>query len=202
MQILTLRCLSVSFASVLGSLEGALSHFAPIMNRDLARVALLAVAVALPTMAQEANLEMGYKPYGTYHGSDIETVSVTNGNLSVRIPLVSYPQRGDLQLNFGLAWDNLGFSAEVVCDPFGNNCKNLWDQCGSPVGGGCIGVFSYDDHDLRVSRQQLFCLLPSCSRGDSIFIYVARNGDNREQEMVDLGGGILRSTNAAGLYGS
>lgn len=49
------------------------------------------------------DVEVGLKPFGSYHESDIDSVNLLNGDLSVKIPLVSYPQRGDLTLDFFLS---------------------------------------------------------------------------------------------------
>jgi len=51
------------------------------------------VSVALGQTAP--NLENGFKPYGSYHGSGFETVSEMNGNLTIHLPWsFVYPQRG------------------------------------------------------------------------------------------------------------
>jgi len=49
-----------------------------------------------PVFAQTApDLENGFKNYGSYHGSDIDTVDLKSGNLMVHIPMPwTYPQRG------------------------------------------------------------------------------------------------------------
>jgi hypothetical protein len=39
---------------------------------------------------QAAN-EQGIKPYGSYHGGDIDSVNVSNGHLELRIPLLGHP---------------------------------------------------------------------------------------------------------------
>jgi hypothetical protein len=45
----------------------------------------------------------GLVPNQKYHGGDIDSVNLTNGGLTVQIPLVSYPQRGGkLRLEFVL----------------------------------------------------------------------------------------------------
>ena len=38
--------------------------------------------------------ELGFKPYGSFEGGNIDTVDLMNRALHVRIPVVSYPQRG------------------------------------------------------------------------------------------------------------
>jgi RHS repeat-associated protein len=52
------------------------------------------------------NEEQGLKPYDTLHGDDLDSVSVTNGGLTLHIPLVSFPQRGDLDLSFFVSFSN------------------------------------------------------------------------------------------------
>ncbi len=80
---------------------------------------LVAIAAFLmaraPGMAQnDVNLDQGLKPYGSYMGGNLDTVSLTNGNLMLHIPLVSYPQRGGrLNLAFYLRYNNKGFAAIV-----------------------------------------------------------------------------------------
>jgi len=66
---------------------------------------LAAVAVILSTgislLGQDSpNMEQGIKPYGSYHGGDLDSVNLLNGNLTLHIPLISYPQRGDLKISF------------------------------------------------------------------------------------------------------
>jgi hypothetical protein len=47
-------------------------------------------------------------PLRTYHGSNIDSVDLDTGNLSVRIPLVSYPQRGGVHhLNFSYNYSGI-----------------------------------------------------------------------------------------------
>ncbi len=49
-----------------------------------------------------AGLEQGIKPYGSYEGGDIDSISMVNGGLTLRIPLISFPQRGG-RLHFGVS---------------------------------------------------------------------------------------------------
>jgi len=58
---------------------------------------LFSAAFAPSARAQltvDPTLERGLKPYGTFEGGAIDSVSTTNGNLNLHLPLVSYPQRG------------------------------------------------------------------------------------------------------------
>src|SRR5581483_901280 len=72
----------------------------------------LAVLAAAPCLAQTSpNLEQGFKPYGSYQGGNIDSVSLTNGNVILHIPIVSYPQRGGkLRLNFMALYNNKGWT--------------------------------------------------------------------------------------------
>lgn len=48
------------------------------------------------------NEEQGMKPYDSWHGGDLDSISMTNGSLLLHIPLVSFPQRGNLDLSFSI----------------------------------------------------------------------------------------------------
>src|SRR5579864_2292944 len=55
----------------------------------------------LPSSAQtNVNEEQGMKPYDSWHGGDLDSLSMTNRGLVLHIPLVSFPQRGNLDLSF------------------------------------------------------------------------------------------------------
>jgi hypothetical protein len=40
------------------------------------------------------DLEQGMRPYGSYHGGDLDHISMSNGNLFVHADLMAYSQRG------------------------------------------------------------------------------------------------------------
>src|SRR6476619_5791210 len=68
-----------------------------------------------PLLAQTGpNLENGFKNYGSYDGSHLDTINLMNGNLMLHAPLLpAYPQRGKFSLQ-----DILSFNAktwQVVC---------------------------------------------------------------------------------------
>jgi RHS repeat-associated protein len=52
------------------------------------------------------NEEQGLKPYDSFHGGDLDSVSLTSGGLSLHIPLASFPQRGNLDLSFMVTFSN------------------------------------------------------------------------------------------------
>jgi hypothetical protein len=46
------------------------------------------------------NEEQGMKLYDSWHGGDLDSISMTNRGLVLHIPLISFPQRGNLDLSF------------------------------------------------------------------------------------------------------
>jgi RHS repeat-associated protein len=87
---------------------------------------------AITSQAQtNVNEEQGLKPYDSWHGGDLDSVSMTNGGLSLHIPLVSFPQRGNLDLSFSIyasskqwrSWIN-PLACSNPNDP--NGCNPRW----------------------------------------------------------------------------
>ncbi|HMC29668.1 MAG TPA: hypothetical protein VKL99_02460, partial [Candidatus Angelobacter sp.] len=67
---------------------------------------LLMLAGHLLAVAQtNVNKDQGLKPYDSWHGGDLDSISMTNGALTLHIPLVSFSQRGNLDLSF-MAYSN------------------------------------------------------------------------------------------------
>jgi len=59
---------------------------------------------SLIATAQEGfDVQKGLTPYGSYKGGDIDSVNMMNGNLTLHIPLLSFPQRGkSLNLSYSI----------------------------------------------------------------------------------------------------
>jgi hypothetical protein len=76
--------------------------------------------------------QMGDQAYQSYHGGDIDSVSLTNGTLSLNFPFLSYPQRGALYLGFSLMYNNQSQHQGQLCLPAPAGCKWWW---GYPSGG-------------------------------------------------------------------
>jgi len=75
------------------------------------------------------DVDQGFRPYGSYEGGDIDTVNLSNGNLTLHIPVLSYPQLGKVKLDFTLVynaqpWRTLllaaGTSDPVYTEQYGN----------------------------------------------------------------------------------
>jgi RHS repeat-associated protein len=87
--------------------------------RHLLLVLTFALFCISPAFGQDAaGTEQGLKPYGAFHGGDIDSISMVNMKLNLHIPLVSYPQRGGkLHLGFYLSYYNQIFSPNTDCIP-------------------------------------------------------------------------------------
>src|ERR1700733_10943964 len=101
-----------------------------------ARIWFLVVIVALwaslasPSRAQDPDPQLGMRPYDSYSGGQIDSVSVSSASLTVDIPILSYPQRGSLKLDFALHYEDRGAYATETCY-MGGNCMWTWVPRGS-----------------------------------------------------------------------
>jgi RHS repeat-associated protein len=90
-----------------------------------------AQAQSLPPTSSDD--QMGEQAYQSYHGGDIDSVSLTSGTLSLNFPMLSYPQRGALHLSFNLMYNNQPQHQGQSCTaPPNPVCFWLW---GYPTGG-------------------------------------------------------------------
>jgi RHS repeat-associated protein len=96
----------------------------PHLRRLLCAIALIfwIALLARPAVAQDPppDLETGLKPYGSFHGGDIDTVSLSQGGLFVQIPLLGYPQRGALSLDFDAFYSNYSYGLKSHCTKDGS----------------------------------------------------------------------------------
>src|SRR5580658_1552950 len=87
---------------------------------------LFVFATTVWSPAQDPDdLQQGIKAYGTYRGGDIDSVSMTNGNLIVDIPLADYPQRGKVQVGYKLIYNNKNYAQKTICQA--DNCTTYVD---------------------------------------------------------------------------
>lgn len=108
-------------------------------GRPLVLPGLILQAFLAVNLLGQANVneEQGLKPYDSWHGGDLDTVSLTNGGLVLHIPLVSFPQRGNLPLTFSIYsntknWQELNYCIPDPPNPM--NCSNTrWEPL--PRGG-------------------------------------------------------------------
>lgn len=80
---------------------------------------LLGVAFSCRTgLAQTTpDLEAGLKPYGSYDGGKLDTVNLGTGNLTLHIPILSYPQRGKLNLAYDLVYNAESWHPQTLGTP-------------------------------------------------------------------------------------
>ena len=101
------------------------------------RIGLLLSVVSLlatPFLTQAQDLPdvaQGLQPYTGLQGGALDKVNPTNGALTIRIPLVSYPQKGSLALSYSLIINSFGFQVQQQCAaspggpaPKSNNCTS------------------------------------------------------------------------------
>jgi hypothetical protein len=107
----------------------------------LARLVFVVFAIVFiangALFAQTApNLENGWKPFGSYDGTHLDTVNLLNGNLMLHAPIVpDVPQRGSLKIAYSL----YGTSKDWQVSCFFDSHTQLM-QCSWVKGGGQIGV--------------------------------------------------------------
>src|SRR5882724_9652634 len=89
-----------------------------------------------PLLAQTApNLENGWKPYGSYDGTRLDTVNLMNGNLMLHAPVIpDLPQRGALSITNTLFVSSKDWQVACVANsgsPSGQTCS--WQKGGAGV---------------------------------------------------------------------
>ncbi len=78
---------------------------------------------------------MGFMPYVSYHGGDIDNVNLANGNLFVHTPFLSYPQRGNvLRVALDLMYNGKPYQVQNFCAA--GRCTWLWLPSGFSQGWG------------------------------------------------------------------
>jgi len=71
---------------------------------ELALIVLAISPVVLAQSVSDGN-QTGLPPFGTFHGSNFDLVSLQNGNLHMEIPIVNVPQRGGRNLSLRYIYD-------------------------------------------------------------------------------------------------
>src|ERR1700733_457712 len=88
-----------------------------------------AQAQTLPSMTSD--VQQGMQPYQSYHGGDIDSVSLSTGMLNLDVPFLSYPQRGSLHLSFNLYYNDSPQHPKQIC-PQQSSCVWVWSGSGNP----------------------------------------------------------------------
>src|SRR5208282_908731 len=164
--------------------------------------ALVFVAFAAqPADAQDnPDFEIGLKPYGSYHGGNIDQVNLGNGSLSVDIPLISYPQRGGkLTLDFALHYFNGSSYQTLTCysEPFGSECVEI--PSGSYSGfeiidkqaftlGPPLGLTGYQSCSATTQPPVVFCNLQVSDTDGASHLYAPINTASTSYRSLDATG--------------
>ncbi|HKR96168.1 MAG TPA: hypothetical protein VJW55_12425, partial [Candidatus Angelobacter sp.] len=87
---------------------------------------VLGMSFGAAVAQNDPTLDIGLKPYGSYHGGDLDSVNLSNGNLTLHIPLVGYPQRGSLGYTPRIIYNNKGWSVVPNCNSKTGVCSPYW----------------------------------------------------------------------------
>ncbi|MGB2627535.1 MAG: hypothetical protein WAK20_12170 [Candidatus Acidiferrum sp.] len=102
------------------------------MHTFLFLFVILSPVVAQTPPEPGGNDQLGTQPYQSYHGGEIDSVNLSTGTLSVKLPFLTYPQRGSVPLSFDLMYNNSPQHFYQSCDPGPpKTCEYDW---GSPGG--------------------------------------------------------------------
>src|SRR5947209_16027269 len=97
--------------------------------RKLTVVVLCLLASAgMYLYAQEnPNLDVGFRPFGSFEGSDFDTISIGTRTASIFYPIVSWPQRGSqLKASLNLVYKNKAWGVRETCNLQTGNCTFKW----------------------------------------------------------------------------
>jgi RHS repeat-associated protein len=157
--------------------------------RTLLTTVLVFAAVAASSQTNP-NLEQGFKPFGTYDEGSFDSVSMTNHNLIVQIPLFDYPQRGALHTPLKLLINNKNYIVKVNCTN-SNNCVTFWSWAG---GGGFTAPF-LDDGAATTSSRTF-----KDSRGVLVTTWATTTRDGAVHQLTGSVHGGYESIDTTGLW--
>src|SRR5215467_3275717 len=166
---------------------------------------LLVVAAIIVTAGpsllgqDDPNSEQGLKAYGSFHGGSIDSVSLTNGNLTLHSPIWSVPQRGSLDFELGIAYNNKGFT--VAVSPSGCSQSGNINRCTNTVRSKVSGVFITQTHSFAGAADvpQAVSSWTDQSGNPVLFTkYDVTAGDGSKHTVGDLGTGWYQAIDGSG----
>lgn len=115
----------------------------------------LAVFYCQAQSAPDPDSVQGLLPYNSYSGGNIDSVSMSDGNLIVHIPLISYPQRGKVTLSYSISYNNKNYTPNTMCTPLGDCTLYYWIKPPQNPGVGVVqdNVPSVRLNKISLSRQ-------------------------------------------------
>lgn len=84
-------------------------------NKQWMLVAVILVGSVSVFSQENPNEAQALKPYDSWHGGDLDSVSLINGGLSMHLPLAAFPQRGNLDLSFMVRFSNKQWHVYTKC---------------------------------------------------------------------------------------
>ena len=152
--------------------------------------AILAEAISAHGQVQP-NIENGFKSYGSYDSSSIENINLSNGGLTVKIPLpLAYPQRGGKSTpsyylvanskNWQVQWYNNGTAIVYFW--------NYGPPANSGVYGGPVGAYIAATNSPTFSRTWVGLSQPNFTPTASDSEYQIRDWDNSVHQLKDVTG--------------
>lgn len=173
--------------------------------RCAVRLVLLGYLLMFPILAlaqTTPDVEQGMKPYGSFSGGSIDSVSLTNGNLTLHVPFYSLPQRGGrLQAGFSVIYNKLDFKVTK------ENCNPLKQyECDYFVGfdpNSGVGASLVYDQSVLVTKEQ-FDTGQVDGNGNEVYEdeYVLRTADGAVHQLAQLSGTTsrYRTIDATGYF--
>ena len=147
-------------------------------------IALLFAFTLGATAQSNPNLETGLKPNGSYEGGNIDSISLTTGNLTLHIPLFSYPQRGSLPGDIHLSYNNKNWYVFQWCQ--NAICHDEWRWNPRTL----YGVFTNMDGGAGVSYVPF----------GGAYLFTAYTSDGSSHQLAPDNAGGLRSIDGTGIW--
>jgi hypothetical protein len=155
--------------------------------------------------AYEPALQAGTVPFESYHGGDIDSVNLATGEVTLHVPLVSFPQRGGrLHVDYSIAYTTpVVNEVSINCGTHGS-CTNLWEP---PIvnGSAFIGALEIVSDVLPTlsfsNTNTGNCATPGACYSSAVVV----EGDGSQHQMGFLNASTLRAldgTGYSGIFGS
>lgn len=110
----------------------------------LALFSIVLIFAGIADAQTAATPEIGANPYKSYSGGDFDHIQMQNGSLYLRIPLLSFPQKGKLSLSFSLLGNGPSYKEVAACDPLGD-CSYTYENVAPGACGGFTGELGSSD---------------------------------------------------------
>ena len=149
---------------------------------------LIAGSISAFGQADDQTLEAGFKPYGSYHGGDLDSINLSTGNLMLHIPVVGYPQRGEISYTAQLIYNNKGWSVFSNCNSQTGACSPEWQWKGKGV------TFNTNSEDSFVAGQG------PIAKGSTIMVYNAVTSDGATHQMATKAAGGVETLDGTGIW--